>query len=296
MNWIFLTFLAAILEAISNIFDRFILKNENKNISVLLIFWGLFALLIFCPPALLTGQVSFEMTPIIGGFIIAAIYLIAYYYYYKSVQKEEVDRIVPILALTPIIVLIFATIFFREIHTPLVYFGIFLIMVGVLFNAIKIKKYSKNHTQINKQAILFCAIAATAFAFKNLIGKYLALANYQPLNLIFWIGLNIGIITIIIICFQHKNFYFQKGSFIADHALAATLGVSTSLLYTTAILIGPVALVGFLSRIDMVFVLIISEIIYFFNPHLLRTRFNKKDFVQKLIGIIMILIGCYFLI
>lgn len=296
MNWIFLTFVSAMVEAISNVFDRFILKNEAKNSAILLIFWGFFAVFIFCPPALLTGQVSFDLTPIIGGFIIAGIFLLGYYFYYKAVQKEEVDRIIPILALNPIILLVFATIFFHEIHAPIVYFGIFLIILGVLLNAIKFKKYAKNHTQINKKAVLFCAIASTAFAFKNIIGKYLALADFQPLNIIFWIGLNCGIITILIILFQRKNFYFQKGQSIADHALAAALGVAASLLYTVAILIGPAALVGFLSRVDMVFVLVISEIIYFFNPHLLRTRFNKKTFFQKLLGIILILIGCYFLI
>lgn len=296
MDWILLTIISAAIEAISNVFDRFILKNETKNSSILLIFWGFFSVFIFCPPALLTGQVSFELIPIIGGFFAAGLYLLGYHFYYQSVQKEEVDRIVPILALTPIIVLIFATIFFQEIHAPIVYFGIFLILLGVSLNAIKFISTGKKHAQINKRAILFCAIAATAFAFKNIIEKYLALAAYQPLNLLFWIGLFIGVFTIGIILSQHKNIYFQKVSNISDHALAAALGVSASMLYTAAILIGPAALVGFLSRVEMVFVLAISELIYFFKPHLLRTKFNKKTFFQKLLGVVLILIGCYFLI
>jgi uncharacterized membrane protein len=78
--------------------------------------------------------------------------------------------------------------------------------------------------------------------------------------------------------------------------LAAALGVAASIIYTAAILIGPAALVSFLSRIEIVFVLLISEAIYFFNPHLLHTKFNKKNFFQKLLGTVLIVIGCYFLI
>lgn len=295
MDWIFLTFVSAVIGAISSVYDRFILKNETKNSSILLIFWGIFVTLIFCPPALLTRQVSFEIAPILGGAVVSILYFIGYNYYYKSIQKEEIDRIIPILSLNPIIVLLFATIFFQEIHPLIAYIGIFLIFLGVLLSAIKFKKHAKNHTQINKTALIFCIIASVAFAFKNIIGKYLALINYNPLNIVFWIGIGCGIISLFIIFQQRKSTFFQKSSNIGDIALAAALSVAASMLYTTAILIGPAALVGFLSRVDIVFVLIISETIYFFNPHLLRTKFDKKALLQKILGVILILIGCYLL-
>ena len=297
MNWILLTLISAIFGAMGNVFERFILKNEDKDGTVMLIFFGLFATLIFCPPALLTGQVSLDIIPIVSGFVMAAIILlIGYNFVYRSERIEEIDRVVPLMTLNPILVLIFATLFFQEIHSPLVYFGIFLIMLGIIFSALKFSWHAGSHIRVNRLAILFCIISSIAFASKNIISKYLAMAHFQPLSIIFWIGMGCGIISLLILLFRARPHSFPQGRSLTDHALAASLSVASSLLITVAIIIGPTGLVGFLSRIEIFFVLLISESIYYFRPHLLRTRFNKKNLFQKLFGIILILVGCYFLI
>lgn len=293
MDWIFLTFTAAIIEAVSNVFDRFILKNENRDTTILLILWGFFAAVLFCPPAIISGTLTFAPAAIISGFINAAIYLLAYHFYYKAIKSEEVDRIAPVLGVNPVIVLIFATILFGEIHTPYVYFGIGLIIAGVLINSIKFKKH---HNTINKQAFFWMFLAGALFASKNIIGKFFAINSFHPLDLLFWIGLNCAIITVFIFIFYRHKFHFKKATVAMDNVLAATLAAASSSIYTAAILIGPSAQVAFLHRTEIIFVFIISEILYRLQPKILRTKFNKKAFFQKLIGVTLILVGGYLLI
>jgi transporter family protein len=292
MNWIFLTLLAASLETVSNILDRYILKNDLKHTDTLLILWGYFAAIMFVAPAFLVGTFSFDAGAITVGLISGLFYLVAMHYYYKAMNSGEVSRVVPILSVNPVIVLILATIFLGETHEPIKYLGIGLIMLGVLIHAI-----DREHQRlINKKALLWAILAAVCFALKNVLVKWLTLTAVDPLNVLCWVGLGIFLFNLPITWKLGRKLDFRKNKKLADIALAAALAGSVTLIYTAAIISGPAALVAFLHRIQILFVFIISEAMDFFNPKILHEKFIKPAFYQKLLGVIVVLIGSYFLI
>ncbi len=292
MNWIFLTLLAASLETVSNILDRYIIKNDLRHTDTLLILWGYFAAFLFIVPAFLMGTFSFSVPAAVAGLLSALLYLIAMHYYYKAMNSGEVSRIVPILSVNPVVVLILATIFLGETHEPVKYLGIGLIMLGVLIHAID----REHHRLINKKALFWAVLAAVCFALKNIFVKWLSLNDVDPLNILCWIGLGILLFNLPITWKIGRKLEFRKNKNLADIALAAALAGSVTLIYTAAVISGPAALVAFLHRIQILFVFVISEAMNFFNPKLLHEKFIKPAFYQKLLGVIVVLIGSYFLI
>jgi transporter family protein len=280
------------IESVSNVYDRFIIKNELKNTDTLLVLWGYFAGIMFSAPALLTGSVSANTATILLGLASALLYLAAMHYYYRAVSSGEISRVVPILSVNPVIVLILATLFLGEVHEPVKYAGITLIMLGVLIHAYDREKQKL----INKKALFWAVIAATFFAVKNILANYLALAASNPLNVLFWIGLGIFVFNIPVNIKLRKKLRIRKTREFPSVAMAAALAGSVTLIYTAAVVTGPVALVTFLHRIQILFVFIISELLDFLRPNLLHERFSKASFWQKLFGVIVVLAGSYLLI
>lgn len=291
-GWIFITLLAAVMEAISSIFDRYLIKNEIRNTDTMVVIWGFFAGFMFCLPALLTGTVEFSLFTLGISATAALLYLAATHFYYGSVKNGEVSRVIPILSLNPVIVLILATILLGEVHTPIRYLGILLILIGVLIHAVD----REHHRLINRKALYWALIAAALFAIKNILANYLTIAQVQPLNSLFWIGLGILIFNIPVTIKLWKKIKVKKKKHLPDLAMAAALAGSSTLIYTTAVIIGPVALVTFLSRISILFVFLISESMDFLRPQLLHEKFVKPAFWQKLIGVLIVLAGSYLLI
>ena len=292
MSWIILTIFAALLTAISNIVDRYLLKHETNNPKLLTELWGLISSLVFCTPALFQQNINFNWTISLGGILIGSIYLFSMLFYYTSVSQAEISRIVPILAINPIIVLIFATILFQEIFHSVQYFGIFLIILGILISSYR----GKDKRILPFQAILYLLIAASGFATKNIITKALSFQVISPLNLLFWIGIGTGLASLLFFIPKLQEVLKLSNRKFLHYFTNLSLSAFASLLFTLAITTGPVALVTFLHRLEILFVFILAESINFLYPQALQEKNNKKIFFQKFIAVIIILVGCYFLI
>lgn len=291
-NWIILTLIAAGMGSFGTIYDRYIVEHDLKNTDTLLVMWGTFAGIMFCAPAILTQSIEFSELALGLGFVSGGLYVAAMHYYYKAVKSGEISRVAPLLSMNPVLVLILATLFLGEVHEPIKYLGITFILIGAIIHTID----REHHRFISKKLIVWGIIAAALFAIKNILTKVMSMAEISSLNTLFWIGLGIFIINIPIVLFLGKKLKFKRGKDLPDIATAACIASAGTLIYTSAIVIGPVALVTFLDRISLLFVFLISELIDFFNPKLLHEKFSKSAFYQKLIGVIIVLIGSYLLI
>jgi len=292
INWIFLTLLSAVLGSISSIFDRYILKNELRTSDTLVILWGFFATLMFCGPAILTGQISPNPLTIGLGAICALFYLGAMHYYYRCINSSELSRAVPIFSVNPVIILILASIFLNEVYQPRQYFGIVIIILGVFIDIIDQQK----HRLINKKTILWACLAALAFAIKNILVKWQVIQGIEPYNILFWIGAFILIFNIPLAIKSHTAWNIKTKHHWPDLIIASTITAATTIIYTTAVTIGPATLIAFLDRIQILFVFILSTILDIFFPGFLKEKFIKAAFFQKLTGVLLILIGSYYLI
>jgi len=292
MSWIFLTLTASIIEAIAAIFSRFSVKHESKNTTVIVMLWSYFAGLMFTLPAVLSGSVEFSPIVATAGLLCALCYLVAEHYYYKAIGHSEIGRIVPILSINPIFILLGTTFLFGEIHQIPQYVGMALILFGIMLNSWDQQK----HHLIDRRAIYWSIIAAVLFAIKTLSANWLSLLEFNPLNILFWIGIWILIFSLpITFIVMRKNKKLDKRVW-ANLAFAASLESSATLLFTAAVSIGPAAIIAFLDRLEILFVFVIANFLDFFQPQLLREKFVKDAFFQKLAAVIIVLIGSYFLI
>ncbi len=292
MTWFILTIFLAFIEAVASVIGRFALKHETKDSDYVPTLWGFFAGLMFTTPAIIKGAIYFDFKLFIICFISGALYLTAEHYYFNALSREEVSRVIPILSINPILILIGSTIFFHEFHTTSQYFGMFLIFIGILIHSYN----RKNKGFINIAALILALTAALFFASKSLFIKYLDLNGHSPLNILFWMGLSIFVINIPIIIKKFRKTKKLTAKSLGSLSLAASFEAAATLLYTAAISIGPAIIVAFLDRLQILFVFIMSSLINFFYPKILKEKFIKADFFQKLIGVLSILIGSYFLI
>jgi uncharacterized membrane protein len=236
--------------------------------------------------------VEFILPLSLGGMAVGFLYVFSMYFYYLSTRQAEISRLVPILTLNPIMVLIFATFLFHEIHTWMQYFGIALILIGILIAS------NRGHDKkaLPFQALLYISLASLGFAVKNIITKAVSLGTNQNLNLLFWIGIGIGL-TGLFYLFRHgKTIRKIPNKKFVHYFLSASLAVFSSLLYSMAIMLGDVSLVSFLGRLDIIFVFIFAESLDYLSPQFLQEKLNRKIFLQKLLAVIIILIGSYYLI
>ena len=292
MTWLILTIVASLFVSLGGIADRYILKHDTSHPEILTAIWGLVSLFIFCSPAIYHQQINFSPLISIGGLAIGIIYLLSMYSYYASVAKAEISRVIPILSINPILVLIMATFLFQEIFHPLQYLGMFIIIIGVII----VSYHGKDKHALPRQAFLLVALAACGFAIKNIITKGISINQTDNYNLIFWIGIGIGITSIFFFLKQKKSLLKISNKKFFHYFVTSSLNSFGSLFFTLAVTIGPVALITFLSRIDILFVFIIAEALDYLRPNILKEKLNKNIFFQKLISVILILIGSFLLI
>lgn len=143
MSWALLTISAAFIFAITSIIDKFLLTKWIKNPIVLVLILSGVGLLFGLNIYLFYGFSFLSGFNIALALIAGVIYFFGEIFYYKAVKLEEISKVVPLVFLSPLFVLLLATIlsiFFpsfikEEVNKSLLFqkiFAIILIFIGTL--------------------------------------------------------------------------------------------------------------------------------------------------------------------
>ena len=215
-------------------------------------------------------------------------------FYFKAVKIEEVSRVVPLFKLSPLFILIFATIFLGEVFTPITYIGILLLVSGAFLIS------SRNLSSFKLEKPFWFMILSVLFlTFNQIITKYLL--GYADFWTIFsWtrIGTFLATIPILMVYFpQFRDVFSKHGnkavSVITFSQILSLLGI---FFITIAVSDGYVTLANALSSTQPIFVLIFATIIGLFYPKFIKEEVSKKQVLQKFIAIILLFIGVILII
>lgn len=293
MDWVLLSILAAMVFAIVNIIDKYVLTKWVKKPVVLLIVYIIFGIIASVIIFLIHGFYLLSNINIFLAFISGIIVTSGTLLYFKALKMDEVSRLIPIFHLTPLFVLFLATIFLEEFFTPLKYFGIFLLLVGAfLISSKNLKKF-----RISKASWIIL-IAALLYAINYVIIKYLlgfadfwTVFSYTKIGAIF--------VLIPILFFSFKDFKYilkKKPKALYIMSLAETLTLGGILLITIAISISYVTLVNTLSNLQPFFVFLFATMLSIFFPKFLKEKIGKSKLIVKFIAIIILFIGTILII
>lgn len=289
MSWILFSILAAIVWAIVNVIDKYILsKLVSKPIVPVMILGviGLVAsLVVFSTKGF--GQLSpiNSLLALVAGIL----FVLMTFFYFRAVKVEDVSKVIPLFCLSPLFILFIAGFFLGETFTATKYFGILLLVAGAILISLK------NLTSFSfGKAFWLMVLSSLSLAVSQVITKYLL--NFYDFWTVFAyirIGAFVALIPVFWLNFSDlKNLYresrFKTFGLISVNESLNLLGV---IFITLASAIGFVTLVNALSSIQPFFVLLFSVLLSIFYPQILKEEIMKSKLFLKFVSIVIMFIG-----
>jgi len=294
MSWILFSILSAVVWAIVNTVDKYVLTKLVKKPVVPLMILGIIGLIASFFVHLFHGFSYLSYFNIALAFVAGILYVIGILFYFKAVKIEEISRVIPLLYLSSLFVSILAAIFLGEIFTPIKYLGIFLLIIG----AVSIS--SKNFIKFGfGKAFWFMVLASLVFSINAVITKYLL--NFVDFWTIFsYIRIGAFFALIPTFCFSFKDLILA----VREHGKKTVILISLNeilalfavILITIAMTKGYITLVNALSSVQPFFVLLIAVILSVFYPKILKEEIGKSAILLKLIAITLMFVGVILII
>lgn len=302
-NWFLIALIAPILWSIVNHIDKNILSRyqEGRGVGAILIFSSLFSVVILPFIAYFYHSQIFGISfnnffwLLIVGFFSA----LAFYFYLKAMDVEEASVVIPIFQLDPIFGYVLGYLILGELLSLSQILASLLILLGILILSVEID--IENRFKFKKRALLLVAASSFFFALNGVIFKELALKDSFWVS-IFWQYVGLTVFGILVLIFSKKfreNFIAMVA---APRLKVISLNIISEILYIIggvannfALIIAPVALVFVVNGYQSLFVFIFAVFLTIFLPQFASEKISTKHFFHKLVSIIIILIGSYFL-
>jgi drug/metabolite transporter (DMT)-like permease len=289
MDWVIYALAGVILWAATNLVDKHFLSSKKIHpytILVLIGFFGMFTL----PFMFLFTNIVFDITLIFTTLIIMIPRTISLLFYAKSVEKGEVSRALGTMNIGPIIVAILAYLFLAESLTFMNYAGIILVVLGGMLLAVKsLKDLSLHNTSKS-------AFAASAFyAIVVILIKHLT-GQYDYWSVFFWMGVWLVVLTSLFLFRKQtrdglRKFFSLKKRYFVIYGVNEFLGAVGSFFNVVAISLGSASLVSAVTSTQPLFVLIFAGISTVIFPRLVKEDIGKKNLLNKMVGIVLVIAG-----
>jgi drug/metabolite transporter (DMT)-like permease len=266
----------------------------------LILFSALFA--VFALPVILiiNPQVLTSVTPlqaiilmVNGVFLTLAIILYLY-----ALDTDETSFVAPFFQLIPVFGFVIGYFFLGEVLSSNQIIGGILILLGGLLLSLEL---TTGKSKFKKKLALLMIGTSFFYAINAVIFKSIAV-DQGFTNSLFWDMLGKFIFGVILF-FAVKSYRQQFIQLLKSSGTAVVgLNVFNEILsligefaLVFAVLMAPVALVQSVGGLQPAFVLIIGIFLTLFFPKIAQESLQKKLLIQKIIGIVIITIGVYFL-
>lgn len=321
MSWLAVTIIGYFINAGVYVSDKFMLSKKFHS-SITYTFyvgiWSVFnlTLLIFAP--WFPGFRELVIDLLAGG-----LFLVTLIFWYKALHQSEATRVVPLVgALTPIFSFMLSYIFLGEIFNILQLLTFFILIVGGVLICVKNTKVyaierinerfkeiygnilGKLHAEYNptRRLLVNSVVSALFFAAYYVLMKYIYM-NQPFIGSFVWsrMGSFLGVLIIFAIPYYRQQIITHKSEaksfpnllfFIAVRLAAA----ASFIIINWAISLGNVAMVNALQGVQYLFLIIIVLIISIKFPHVLKEEVGRGVMLQKIIGVLLVSIGLYFLV
>jgi len=309
MSWIVVAISAYLLLAVANLLDKFLVDNVLKNSKAYAFIACIMGIVVFAvAPWFLVwpGLALFVFNLLVG-----CIFAIALWLLYEALRRGEASRILVFVGgVTPVFSIIFSLLFFKEHFTNNQWLGIGALLLGVfiiaflpqsrsyltrVFNKLKLTQEAKKG---GLWVALFCALAYSLY----FIGTKYAYGEQPFLSAFIWNRLGAALFVLLFLIKktdrQAITRNFKKSSPNKNKYLVVfnqVIGSVGFVLQSYAVFLGSVALVNALQGVQYALLLIISAGLALLAPKLLKETFSWRIILQKLLAVLVIALGLYFI-
>lgn len=214
------------------------------------------------------------------------------YTYFMAAKQEEISRMVPVFALTPIFVAFFGALFLGEIFSVKTYSAIGVIVFGSALIMFKGSVKSLVRSRVFGLMII-SALAASLHSviMKSLLGSYSFWTTYGSLALI------TGIMSFAIFSHYWKDLQYtiRKRGWIGLGLVALSESNSnlSEFVFTVAASFWYVSLVSATVTIQYLFLFFWTLLLSRWKPSLIQEDITPRTLAQKLVAILLIIGGIY---
>lgn len=295
MIWVLFVIIASALWGFCNIIDQILRKRYIKDSVVLSIYFGFSGLLLLLIP--LFKEVA--IPPLFDILILLVVGILGIFgamLYVYSISVEEVSRVVPLWGISPIFVLLMAFLFLGERLTSSQLLAFFLILAGCFLISLR---HIKGLFKLSR-AFFPMVLSGFIFAVTSILIKFIY-SRMDFWTTLVWLGIGQVTASLLILLFKKHRTNFIKSLKSLKPQIAGVVVVNESIaviariFYNYALLLGPVSLVYVLSGTGGFFVLLYATLFSLFLPEMVKEEITKKVLLTKIIAIILIFAGLYFL-
>jgi len=226
----------------------------------------------------------------------AIVYILGLYCLFSALDRFEVSRVMPAIgASQPILIFILTCCFwgFQVLRINEIIAFIILLIGGIVISIDKSLKLTKDSLKIS-------FLTALLFSFDYIFSKMVFL------DLGFWQGfIWIRIFSFLLVVFLLLNRDFRKGCFdnkrggvgkenILVFSFTQVAGGAATVLQSWAISLAPVAYLAIINSmrgVQYVFLFIMTALMTYFLPKVLKEETSKKIAIQKIVAILLVCIG-----
>ncbi|MBS3051913.1 MAG: EamA family transporter [Candidatus Aenigmarchaeota archaeon] len=280
MFWLILSLLSAFFESVKDLFSKKSLKNIDVY-TVSLSFW-LFSFPIILIALLITGipEIKPGFWPIL--IVIGIIGPISHVLYMKAIGSSELSIVLPVIAFTPLFLLILSPIIVGEFPNLLGFVGVILIVFGSY--VLNIKEKSKGYLRPFKMLLTekgprLMLIVAFIWALGANFDK-IAIKNSSPIFYALCINIIFIIVLSILTLLKSKN---PLGIMSSNLKILVPIGFFGGLGFITQMIAINMAYVSYvisIKRLSVIFGVLIGYFV-----------FKEKNIKERLLGSIIMILG-----
>jgi drug/metabolite transporter (DMT)-like permease len=304
MTWFLIALITPFVHSIANFIDKILLSKYFSSFSLFVfIIYTAVASIIVLPLFLILGGVSILHISFLNIILLITAGICsagAIYFYLYALYREDASVVVPFFQLIPVVSYILSLVILKETISNSQIFGSLVIVLGAATLSFELELGKR--IKFRKNVVIAMVIMSILFSLEGVLFKLVAINNNFWLSN-FWESIGFILLGSFIFLFykRHRNEFLLS---VKIHKSKITLFVLLSEFFTVignislnyAFLLAPIAIVRVVEGYQPVFVLVIGIIITLAFPSILKEKIHWKYLVPKLLAIVIILVGSYFVL
>ena len=217
--------------------------------------------------------------------------------YYAAIQRDDVSRVIPLYQFIPIFTLTISTIFFKETLAIKQIFGMGLVILAGLI--ISVNKFDLRFLK-PRPSFWFMMASCLMYGSVGLLFRFVSKSvPYWSIFSIQYMGAGFGGLALFILPSVRKDFGRDaKVLRSASRLLLVDKGLSVmaQMAEGYAVTLVAVPLVNIVDGIQPLIIFVFGFLFTRFFPHLIKENVKKEVLFQKILSIIIMLVGLYWYI
>lgn len=301
MSWFFIALIGSLLYASTNHIDKYLISKYLKDgeVGSLVIFSSIFSIfalpiVFFIHPEVFLVTLFQAIALVVTGMMT----VIAVLLYFYALREDEATNVVPFYQTIPIFAFVLGFLILGETVSSIQGIASLIIIAGAVLLSFEI---GGGKIHLKSQVVFFMLAASLLYALSSVIFKLVAIEEGFWLSTFWFLFGKIilgGFFLIFVPIYRRQFFTVLKENKIRILALNSTneiLAILADGFISFATLLAPVALVLLAGSFQPVFVLVIGVLLTLFFPHISEESLSHKHIIQKVVAIVVIMIGTYLL-